>query len=1375
MTKKYIAFFICLCVLLTVLAQGLPPVLALLGVDAQEEAPEQEGFVWPESKLTWMSYRDFCLASAVKAYENPELYLGYEAVFAVDRWGSFVLEDNFEKESRASQWPNKADLMDDEGNGLRVVITDYHLDTEEKALWYKVAAPEGETLPELLQEYPYVLFYSNIEPDPALYIQPQYAMFAGDTVEIKVAKEAACRSAILNTADLPLMFTVSADWNDNAYYDLGDTTGWNEDLADREYRYVDASSVILIPAEAAAAYVALMETRYSRQFNYLLSQIPESVLEQLSPQHYESLEAFLEELIVLENVQHTTEVQVGELTLPVAVKGRLPQEGVQLQAAPVTAETVLSEGFDIENPDDIIVALDIKLINEADGSEWQPAEGESVQVSIGVAAFGCEELQMVRVHHKHGEKIDVLDVFMVVDGAVTLETGGFSIYVVDRVGNTSTTGKRYDANSTITLRVGVPIYLYSGRNNNTGTWEVTDTEGALYYTVHSNSTSLGHDGMTVPWIKIIPLKTAENVTLVYKYTNNGTKTESYTVRVLPPEVPAGDTQILYIKDEVNTTGSIRAVLVDKEGNEIPNGLDGAAFKWERSDGLFIVPAAYGKDYASVNIARDHAGLVENRKETDGSYELVTYTLTATLADGSTPKATYTVYYQSEIINAGFESPALGSNVSNYIMFPNGWEGLYWKTTAPGTNDKLTQDIEFGNLNGGSGTSFGVTQDADGRGGGDQFAELNAENVGALYQDIISVPHEIIEWDFSHAPRQEQTSWAANLENKMYIIIGATEDAQKLTTQQDLKKLTDKLTAAQKNDADFRAGKKSYVLKDENAIYDDGVAYYEVWYHDAGTVREGNNNANNAYNASNNYGWTEISGQYEVPEGQYRTRLFFVSDNTQANAGNLIDKAKAGQYKTYLIEYYEETFVNGEKVVQHIVDRDEFGEALVYSSVKMEELDYFLTTRNDYLHEIMINGGNYPYDIRYAGEPSIYIEQYPGKATDPMPGVGKDYDGYQIVVQVYVRDTVIAVKKELKLPGKMTEEQKLNLMNSLTADGGAGYLTYFNVSFPKTNENGEIQTVILSDQTAITKRDPAGKYTGYVSIGNDDNGDALSYDDITYTLTETGATELEGLVLDSVVFTVTLYRYGVGDTADPETYTFEHITNDTPLQVSFKLTKDQKIAEILVENIYREKETTIYYVGVGNGKVKFLGEGGEFMDIPTETLDFYSEPAKGALPVAGEGASFVGWFKDPACTDPVTAKDGKIGDDGSFKPNANIISTEAVYFYAKFESGSVTINRTDGEPNQTFLYRVQEKNTGMIIYVSLTCDEEGNGSVLINEAPEGEYTVTELGDWSWRYPQPESQTKDLVFTPKNRNVTFDFAGKHNKDQWLNGYSPVEENK
>ena len=80
------------------------------------------------------------------------------------------------------------------------------------------------------------------------------------------------------------------------------------------------------------------------------------------------------------------------------------------------------------------------------------------------------------------------------------------------------------------------------------------------------------------------------------------------------------------------------------------------------------------------------------------------------------------------------------------QYPNGYEGLMWKTTAPGWNNgpngnRVGHDIEI--VNGRklktSGEKeqvdqFSVTQDEMYKNNehGDQFAELNCENVGALY-------------------------------------------------------------------------------------------------------------------------------------------------------------------------------------------------------------------------------------------------------------------------------------------------------------------------------------------------------------------------------------------------------------------------------------------------------------------------------------------------------------------------------------------------------------------------------------------------------------------------------------------------------------------
>ena len=83
---------------------------------------------------------------------------------------------------------------------------------------------------------------------------------------------------------------------------------------------------------------------------------------------------------------------------------------------------------------------------------------------------------------------------------------------------------------------------------------------------------------------------------------------------------------------------------------------------------------------------------------------------------------------------------------------------------------ITKDIEYGDVTSHTegGTSYTVLYAADHKDGGVQFAELNAEEIGALYQDIISAPCEEIKWRFSHARRDNQ-SWASNVQNRMYIV------------------------------------------------------------------------------------------------------------------------------------------------------------------------------------------------------------------------------------------------------------------------------------------------------------------------------------------------------------------------------------------------------------------------------------------------------------------------------------------------------------------------------------------------------------------------------------------------------------------------------
>ncbi|MBR5447853.1 MAG: hypothetical protein IKV40_05450, partial [Clostridia bacterium] len=503
------------------------------------------------------------------------------------------------------------------------------------------------------------------------------------------------------------------------------------------------------------------------------------------------------------------------------------------------------------------------------------------------------------------------------------------------------------------------------------------------------------------------------------------------------------------------------------------------------------------------------------------------------------------------------------------------------------------------------------------------------------------------------------------------------------------------------------------------------------------------------------------------------------------------------------------------------EKTEKDEALIYSSQPLKNFDYFEKTVHDYLHTVEINGQNYPYDIRYANKPSLYIEDYPGEASavqkpenlvdiagNPITNTN-DYSKYDIVVHIYFRDTVIAVQKELVLPTYsaadpedpnskevpgMTDEQKLVLFDKLNTSSSNGYATTFLLTSPDEGFDFSEPPQTIT----ITKRDPAGNYTAYSALGENP---LVGH---TYVVNEMLPEDPEGLVLKTVTFDVT--RYSMGEevkllaqlvTHDVTTIDFGPdnenrfvsskpiLLGDNDIDTDGDTKPDKtvsvKIADVRVINTYVEKQTTIYYEAVGNGKVAIVPENGEpnFQDTPTETLAFYSGKAVGADVFAGAGATFVGWYTDPECKNPVELKHGVYDrNTGNFKPNSNIINADSVTFYAKFETNSVTIERTGGTPGQTYVYMVEgtdTKGTKTVMYATLTCGADGTGSTQILEAVSNSYKITEMGDWPWRSDNGVSVEQTQSFGDDDVNhIKVSFNGNEKIRTWSNGYSPSKKN-
>lgn len=267
------------------------------------------------------------------------------------------------------------------------------------------------------------------------------------------------------------------------------------------------------------------------------------------------------------------------------------------------------------------------------------------------------------------------------------------------------------------------------------------------------------------------------------------------------------------------------------------------------------------------------------------------------------------------------------------QYPNGYPGLYWKTTGPGWQSvnnpnayKVGHEIEI--VNGRNlkvnkevqEKQFSVTYEEMYKNGthGDQFAELNCENIGALYQDILTTPASECYWDLDHAGRWNQ--------NTMYIVAMAAKDARTY------------LTSEQLNLNNYRSDtfiKKLKAIDNENKLANSKSEYEEgteitlssgvvarAWKVHSESVAAGH--------------WEHHRGKYQVPntDKDHLTRFFFVSaegggkthdeinNGGDLTVGNLLDNVSFEMRKDYSITYkLQEYEANGnlKTVTEHKIE------------------------------------------------------------------------------------------------------------------------------------------------------------------------------------------------------------------------------------------------------------------------------------------------------------------------------------------------------------------------------------------------------------------------------------------------------------------------
>ena len=277
-----------------------------------------------------------------------------------------------------------------------------------------------------------------------------------------------------------------------------------------------------------------------------------------------------------------------------------------------------------------------------------------------------------------------------------------------------------------------------------------------------------------------------------------------------------DQSDLKIKDNIIENGSLDA--------EYTGGATPVEYKWYKSgskDGEYKLVEKVNYQGGASNLSEDGMALYPAYDE--GAREW--YKVEVIFEDGTKTKSKpYQVPYYDEVQNGSFETPQYNTTMSQVTNEAYKNDLGVWQSTGEGKNVNIeilregewVQGDRWDPTPGWGLSKYYAWQEgqephaADGK----QFAELNCEATGALYQDVLTIPDSTLNYSFYH--RARGTDSGEEEYDTMFLVIMPTKDSQNLTTQEQLEGAVRKLIGDKLDDYDHEQECKDIVYN-ENGI------------------------------------------------------------------------------------------------------------------------------------------------------------------------------------------------------------------------------------------------------------------------------------------------------------------------------------------------------------------------------------------------------------------------------------------------------------------------------------------------------------------------------------------------------------------------------
>ena len=334
---------------------------------------------------------------------------------------------------------------------------------------------------------------------------------------------------------------------------------------------------------------------------------------------------------------------------------------------------------------------------------------------------------------------------------------------------------------------------------------------------------------------------------------------------------------LRITDDIVNTGALKAEYAVKDGEEAVSGVSYTWYRSDSEDGTYTEVEKINYQGDKTNLSVDGMNLYPAFD--DGARKW--YKVKVTLSDGTEVEAApVQVVYYNQLQNGSFETPKYDTGMNQVSNESYAQGNGVWQTTGTGAGDKLNKDIEI--LTNGNylkqyyawnKSSYSDGHDASNAAyEGNQFAELNCEAAGALYQDVLTQEGTPLNYWLAHRARGKSSASTSQYDT-MFLVMMPTKIAEenKLDNQANLEAYLTKLGLQSQY-------KTKYSAEGQEQIYNqNGVKVLRV--------------------TSSNWNWHSLSETNAYTPTSSLTRFFFMSGDTAANdntVGNFLDRVGFSQ-------------------------------------------------------------------------------------------------------------------------------------------------------------------------------------------------------------------------------------------------------------------------------------------------------------------------------------------------------------------------------------------------------------------------------------------------------------------------------------------------